>query len=379
MRAMRESFLRFGLLGTLIATVDQRQVPLGTPKQRAVLAMLLVNRNRTVTTDSLIGAIWADSAASSARASIHTYVSNLRGLLVTAGCDGNAVLMGVSSGYRLNVAEGHLDLDQFVAEKNAGLQAAAVGSFDSASRRLSAALAQWRGAVLEDLTSFSFLEPFGTALGEDRLLVQTARAQAEIACERAYSVIAELESLVAEHPYREQLWAQLVTAYYLTDRQSDALAAYQRLRRALAEDLGIDPSPPLNALHQQVLRQERLDVRRTAKKAAALTAATSVHTAFTRHAAKAALRDRDGRQHRLKEAATSIGRLPENDIVIDDAKISRRHAVIIDTGSSFVITDLGSTNGVEVEGQKIRPSATLANGQRIRVGRHEFIFEVEPS
>jgi SARP family transcriptional regulator, regulator of embCAB operon len=90
------------------------------------------------------------------------------------------------------------------------------------------------------------------------------------------------------------------------------------------------------------------------------------------------LRDQNGRQYRLTGAITRIGRFTDNDIVLDDTDVSRHHAVITDTGTGFVMTDLRSTNGVEVGGQRIRGSATLANGDRIRIGGHEFTFEVRP-
>ena len=90
------------------------------------------------------------------------------------------------------------------------------------------------------------------------------------------------------------------------------------------------------------------------------------------------LRDKTGRQYRLNGATTRIGRLDGNDIVLDSEDVSRYHAVIIDTGTGFVITDLRSTNGVEVQGQRIRGNATLADGDRIRIGGHEFTFEIRP-
>ena len=89
---------------------------------------------------------------------------------------------------------------------------------------------------------------------EDKVAAHSARAEAEIACGRAGAVIGELEALAAEHPYREPLWAQLITAYYVTERQSDALGAYRQLKTALAEGLGIDPGPTVSELHERILR-----------------------------------------------------------------------------------------------------------------------------
>lgn len=193
---MATAGLGFGLLGPLQVTVAGAPVSPGTPKQRAVLAVLLINRNRTVSADGLTDAVWAQSPAAAARASLHSYVSNLRRLLG----GGQAVLANSPPGYRLCVADGSCDLDRFLGEKTAGLRAAAAGHFEQASTQLASALAEWRGPVLDDLRDFAFVEAFAAALTEDRVAVQTARAEAEIACGRASSVINELESLVSEHP-----------------------------------------------------------------------------------------------------------------------------------------------------------------------------------
>jgi hypothetical protein len=259
------------------------------------------------------------------------------------------------------------------------VHAAAAGRFEEASRHLTDALAEWRGPVLDDLRTFQFVDVFATALTEDKVEAHTARAGAEIACGRAYAVISELESLTVEYPYREPLWAQLITAFYAAERQSEALDAYQRLKTTLAEDLGIDPGPTVRALHEKILRQEPLDVKQAAK-------TTAVHqvndidmrTAVSATAALATLRSAAGRAYRLTATATRIGRLSDNDIVLDDNNVSRHHAVIIDTGTSFVITDMRSANGIDVRGERIRGTATLGDGDTIRICDHEFTFEIEP-
>lgn len=367
----------FGVLGPLQICVDGGPVALGTPKQRAVLAMLLINRNRPVGTDGLIEAAWEQFPPPDPRASLHSYVSNLRKLLGSVGLDSRTTLVSAPPGYRLSVPESDCDIGRFALGKTAGVQAAAAGKFEQAGECLSAALAEWRGPVLEDLRDFQFVDAFAAALTEDKMLAHTALAEAEIVCGRGYAVISELESLTAAHPYREPLWAQLITAYYLAERQSDALEAYRRLKSMLAEDLGIDPGPTVQALYGRVLRQERLDVKRVARTTAIHTAsALDQRTAISGASAIARLRDSSGDEHRLVAAATRIGRLPDNDIVLDDANVSRHHAVIIDTGTSFVISDLRSSNGVEVRGERIRAGATLADGDRIRICDHEFVFEV---
>jgi DNA-binding SARP family transcriptional activator len=377
---MAHSAIRFGVLGPLQMNGNGADLPLGPAKQRAVLAALLINRNRTVPIDSLIDAAWQQCPPPEARASLHAHVSRLRRLVGSAGADAAAVLVSAQPGYRLNVPDEACDFGRFATARRAGIQAGAAGRFEEASGHLSAALAEWRGPVLEDLRDFGFVDTFATALTEDKLVVLTARAEAEIACGRTHSVISELEALVSEHPYREPLWAQLITAYYLAERQYDALDAYGRLKATLADDLGIDPGPTLRGLHQRILRQEPLDVQNVARATAKRVASTLRRPADgPRGSAVARLRDAAGVRHPLRGETTRIGRLSDNDIVIDDDTVSRYHAVIVDTGNSFVITDLESANGVEVAGRRIRISATLADGDRVCICGQEFTFEIAES
>jgi SARP family transcriptional regulator, regulator of embCAB operon len=365
------------VLGALQLTIDGVRVPLGTPKQRAVLAMLVINRNRTVSVEALINAAWEQLPPSEARVSLQAYVSNLRKLLNRADVDGRAMLANAPPGYRLHVDDMHCDLGRFISEKTAGVRATAAGQFDQASSHLCKALGEWRGDVLEDLSDYQFVESFAAAVMEDKLLVHTARAEAEIACGRSYAVVGELEALAAQQPYREPLWAQLITAYYVLDRQSEALDAYWRLKRTLAEELGIDPSATLRTLHERILRQEPLDLKQAAQETAFDTVASiERRSVISGQLAVARLSATSGQIYPLQGATTRIGRLSDNDIVLGDPNVSRHHAVIIDTGASFVISDLRSANGVHVGGKRIRIPATLNDGDHIGIGDHEFVFEM---
>jgi SARP family transcriptional regulator, regulator of embCAB operon len=375
--AMAQNALQFRVLGPLQVSAKGIDVALGAAKQRAVLAALLINRNRTVPIDSLIDAVWQQRPPPEARGSLHAHISRLRGIVSSAGVDSAAVLVSAQPGYRLNAPDESCDFGRFAIEQKAGIEAAAVGRFEQASGHLSAALAEWRGPVLEDLRDFPFVDAFAAALSEDKLVALTVRAEAEIACGRTHSMIGELEALVVEHPYREPLWAQLITACYLAERQHDALDAYGRLRARLSDDLGIDPGPTLRGLYQRILRQEPLDVKQAARATAQRAAATLRRaTDVAQGSAVAHLRDADGRRYPLRGGATKIGRLSDNDIVLDDDTVSRFHAVIVDTGNSFVIADLQSANGVDVADERIRTSATLADGDRIRICGYEFTFEI---
>jgi DNA-binding SARP family transcriptional activator len=374
--------LAFGVLGPLLMTAHGVRVLLGPPKQRAVMAMLVINRNRPVSVDSLIDAVWDEDPVPAARTSIQSHVSNLRGLLRGAGANPNAVLASAPPGYQLCVDEDDCDLGRFVAEKNAGIRSGAAGQFEDASAHLSVALAEWRGPVLDDLRGFAFASTFATTLLEEKVAAHTARAEAEIACGRAAAVISELEALTTEHPYREPLWAQLITAYYLSERQSDALGAYRRLKTALSKGLGIDPGRTVNTLHERILRQEPLGASQETlttykRRAYRLDQPTDEEIPITASAV-AWLVAVSGREFMLN-GATRIGRFHDNDVVLEDTDVSRHHAVIIDTGTGFVITDLRSTNGVEVRRNRIRSSAPLSHGDHIRICSHEFIFEIRPA
>lgn len=374
-----EREIQFGVLGPLQMSVGDSRIAVGTPKQRAVLAMLIANPNRAVSAADLITAIWDGEPPAAARISLSSYVSNLRRIMAQAGVDPQAVLATAPNGYRLEITTAQSDLTRFVGEQQAGINAVAAGRFELASTHLTTALAQWRGPALDDLRDFAFADALRRALAEDKILTYTARAQAEIACGRAHNVVRELEALAGENPYREPLWAQLITAYYLTDRQSDALDTYHRLKNTLSDDLGIDPAPTVRALYEQILRQEPLDVQRNAQYAALTVIAVEPGATIPINSSTAVLRDAHDRLHRLNVVATRIGRNPDNDLVLTDDKVSRHHAVINNAGTTHIITDLGSANGVHVNGQRIRATSEIVDGDTIRIGGQQFTFQSSPS
>jgi SARP family transcriptional regulator, regulator of embCAB operon len=373
--AMAQGTVRFGVLGALEMCVGDTIVPLGTPKQRAVLAMLAIHRNRAVAKDELISTAWQQSPPDGAQATLHTYVSNLRRLMTSPGIDAHAVLASAPPGYRLSVPDIDFDLGRFIVERSKGVQAAADARFEEASGHFSDALAEWRGPVLHDLRDFAFFDDFAIALAEDKLVTEIALAEAEIACGRTHSVINRLEALTTEHPYRESLWAQLIAAYYLAEHQSKALDAYHRLRDILAEDLSVEPGPTVRVLHEQILRGDPLDVGKAAQSQAEDTITTLHQHMAIEHPDGPVLRGDDGRIYPLLAMTTRIGRTQDNHVALADREVSRVHAAIIDTGSSFVIADLRSANGVYVQGRRIHTSVTLASGDRIRIGNHQFTFE----
>jgi YVTN family beta-propeller protein len=243
------SGLQFRLLGPVEAVRDGALVDLGPRKQRAVLALLLLNANRVVPTERLIDDLWGDAAPETARSALQVYVAGLRKAL---GNDG-AALRTRAPGYVLELEPGVLDLERFVQQR---AEARSVDDDERRAALLHDALALWRDAPLAELSA----EPFSTAavaqLEQLRLGALEERIDADLALGRHAALVPELDALVAEHPYRERLRAQLMLALYQSGRQAEALEAYQAGRRVLSEQLGLEPGKELRQLEGAILRQD---------------------------------------------------------------------------------------------------------------------------
>jgi predicted ATPase/DNA-binding SARP family transcriptional activator len=242
--------VEFRVLGPL--EVIERDLPLqlGGAKQRAVLAVLLLHRGEPVSRDRLIDELWGEDPPRSAAKTLQGYISHLRkavgeGFVVTRG-----------GGYQLSLAPGHLDLDEFERLAAEGEEALAAGQAASAADRLRAALALWRGRPLADFAYEPFAQAAIGRLEEARLAALEKRIDADLALGRHDRLVSELEALVREHPLRERLRAQRMLALYGAGRQAEALEAYRQARRALSEQLGIEPGPELRQLEHAILAQD---------------------------------------------------------------------------------------------------------------------------
>ena len=240
--------MRFQVLGPLEVTREGAPVPLGGPKQRAVLAHLIVRANQVVSTGALIDQVWGDEPPESARNVLQTYISHLRSALGTDRVEGR------TPGYVLHLEPDELDAMRF--ENLVREARSANGQSDRAASLLREALGLWRGAAFADLLAEESLAGEIARLNDLRLQALEDRIGADIACGRHLEVLSETEALTREHPLRERLWGQLIIALYRSGRQTDALTSYQRLRGILADDLGVDPSPELQTLHERILRQD---------------------------------------------------------------------------------------------------------------------------
>jgi DNA-binding SARP family transcriptional activator len=242
--------VEFAVLGPVEVRIEGRALSLGGPKQRALLALLLLNRNEVVSRDRLIDSLWGERAPASAQRSLDTYVSRLRALV------GSDRIERHPPGYLLRVEPGEFDVDHFEALLEQGREAAATGDSATARDQLRAALAVWRGRALADLELESFAAEEAGRLEERRLLALEARIDAELALGRQAELVVELEGLVAAEPLRERPRSQLMLALYRSGRQIEALEAYQVARRELVEQLGIEPSERLQRLQRSILRHD---------------------------------------------------------------------------------------------------------------------------
>jgi DNA-binding SARP family transcriptional activator len=247
----------FRLLGPLEVRDGDRLVRIGGGKRRALLAILLLHANEVISRERLIDELWDGRPSGSAEKAVHVYVSELRKAFASSLDD---VLVTRGSSYMLRVAD-ELDVRRFEHLVEAGREALESGDPRSAAEKLRAALVLWRGPPLADFTYASFAQAEIARLEELRLVALELRIQAELALGRSADVVGELEALAAEHPLRERLRGQQMLALYLSGRQAEALEAYQRTRRALVDELGIEPSRELQELERRILRHDpELDI-----------------------------------------------------------------------------------------------------------------------
>jgi YVTN family beta-propeller protein len=250
--------IEFGILGPLEVSRAGRSVALGGPRQRAVLALLLLEANRVVSMDRLAEEVWAGHPPEGWATTLQTYVFHLRRALEPDRPRGGdpAVLVTRDRGYLLHVDRAYVDSAVFEDGFAAGRAALDAGSDAEAAQTLRRALGLWRGPVLANLADYAFTRPEAARLQELRLAALEVRIDADLALGRHDTLTAELDGLVREDPVRERWHGQLMLALYRSGRQADALAAYRRARDLLADELGIDPGEPLERLHAAVLAHD---------------------------------------------------------------------------------------------------------------------------
>jgi DNA-binding SARP family transcriptional activator len=248
----RARILQFRVLGPLEVLHEGKPVGLGGPRDRALLALLVVNAGEVVSSDRLIEAVWGDDLPRDPHHALQAAVSRLRRAL-QLGRGKRGLLVRRPPGYLLDIEPEQVDAARFERLADAARRRQDKGARSAA---LQEALGLWRGPALADVAYESWAQEEITRLEEIRLGAIEDELDAQLALGRHAEVLGRLGTLVEEHPLRERLPAQLMLALYRAGRQAEALAVYQKTRSALAEGLGVDPLPDLQRLHQGILRQD---------------------------------------------------------------------------------------------------------------------------
>ena len=244
------SSIEFRILGSVAAVGEEGPRPLGAPKQRALLAFLLLHANAVVSRDRLIDAVWGSEPPRSAVSSLQVYVHGLRQAL------GSERIERQGTGYRLELDPDELDFARFERLVERAGTALASGSKADAAEDLRRALDLWTGAPLADLAGEPVHEEAAPQLEERRLRAVELFHDAELELGRHDELVPELERLVAAEPYRERLRVQHALALYRAGRQADALAACRAARELLLDELGVDPGPELQELERRILNHD---------------------------------------------------------------------------------------------------------------------------
>ncbi|MFD8500934.1 BTAD domain-containing putative transcriptional regulator [Amycolatopsis sp. NPDC059657] len=245
--------LEFSLLGQIRAARGAVELDLGSPQQRMTLAALLVGRGRLVTVDEIVTVLWGETVPRTARGTLRTYVHRLRRVLETDG--GDQVVGSVGGGYVLRAPEESLDLTRFDLAVREAESSRDRGDLEVAAAAFRAALAEWRGEALADLTG-EWADLERARLGQRRIAVLEELAAVELRLGRPANVIELLSETTRDEPLRERAHELLILALYQSGRQADALGAYEKMRRLLRDELGVDPGSPLRELHQRILRAD---------------------------------------------------------------------------------------------------------------------------
>jgi DNA-binding SARP family transcriptional activator/class 3 adenylate cyclase/WD40 repeat protein len=267
----REHRLAFRVLGPLEVLDADRRVEIGGRKERLVLALLLARVNSPVSVDALIDAVWGDHPPRTAERTVHAYVARLRRTLEPGRPrrEPSTLLATVGHGYELRLDAPQLDAIWFEELAKRGADQLERGN-EAASSTLRQALGLWRGEAFGEFPEIEVCVAAARGLDELHLALVEDLVDADLADGRSAELVGEIETLLRDEPFRERLWGQLIVALYRSGRQRDALEAYQRARRLLADELGIEPGPDLRRLEAAVLAQDAsLDVLRPAPPAGA--------------------------------------------------------------------------------------------------------------
>ncbi|HEX4976535.1 MAG TPA: BTAD domain-containing putative transcriptional regulator, partial [Nocardioides sp.] len=247
--------MEVSVLGPLRVTGRSGAVDIRGIKERTLLAHLVAADGRMVPTGDLIDSLWGEEPPRTAAKALQTYVLRLRNVLEPDRDGAPTLLVTDGPGYRLAADHVTVDADEFARLVQMAQNLLDEGQLPAAATTVTEALALWRGPAYAGFEDTAFGRAESRRLDELRLTAREVGLGAELRMGRSGAVVAEVERLVEAHPLQERWWQLLVLALYREGRQSDALAAYQRARQTLADELGVDPGPELRRLHDQVLAQ----------------------------------------------------------------------------------------------------------------------------
>lgn len=364
------------MLGPLEGRLDGEPLALGGAKQQVVLALLLCEVHRVVSSERLIDGVWgsggdADDDHGRHAGTLQVYVSNLRRALAPAVERlGRPIIVTKRPGYTVELGEDELDLLRFTALQRSATEASSAGRHGDAVKELRTALSLWRGEPLAGLPVEGSNSSIATNLELQRVAVIEQTAQAELAVGRHREVLTDLQGWVEQHPLDERLRGHLMVALYRSGRQADALATFRDARERLVESLGIDPSPELRELEDRILQQDPTLALTARAGPVGDGEATELRTsAFV----SPATLELAGDTVTLDAGLVTIGRRPDRDLHLDDSGVSRVHAEIRRSGDAYHLVDAGSANGTIVNGERVGDHI-LTDGDVIRLGSTELVF-----
>ncbi|MDX1659758.1 MAG: BTAD domain-containing putative transcriptional regulator, partial [Nitriliruptorales bacterium] len=348
--------MEFRVLGPLeVVDDDGEPVAIGGPKPRTLIAVLALDVRHAVSSDRIIDAIWGDDPPDRASAALQVHVSKLRSAL------GEGTIRTRRPGYLLDVPPDAVDHVRFERHHSEGLTALGAAQFDDAVHHFEAALALWRGAPLADLPDRRFADATVAAFTRTRETIERGRIEAELRRGNHEAVLTDVSDLLAANPLDESVRAMAMLAHYRSGRTASALELYDEGRRELAEELGMDPGPELEALHRQILDHDP-SLAAEAELPHELGGTTTQRRSLT-DALRPVLQLGE-RTVELERPVVTLGRHPDRVVHVEDPKASRRHAEIRRIGELYIIRDQGSTNGTIVNGAPVL-EAELADGDEI--------------
>ena len=363
----------FRVLGPLRVLRGDAEAELRGDKPRAVLALLLLRRNRLVPAAVFADEIWRRDLGE-VQANLQVLVSQLRRALRPADADGRGAdqryIRTANTGYSITVPDASFDLARFHALRVRAGEARAAGDAFAAARLCAAALAEWKGErALEDLAGLPFADAFALTAQQEWLGVVESRLAADLACARHQEVLGELLGLTRRYPLHHALCGHLLVALTRCGRDADAAREYHEFRARYERELGSGVPEPLRRVWSAVALGTEVPSTFGAPTGAGRTLVDD---------ALAGLRGElvfgNGGRRGIGGRVT-IGRVG-SDVLFPDPKVSKTHAVISPTPDGFVITDLQSTNGTFVNGNPVVVPQLLAHLDRIRIGDTDAVFRL---